>query len=198
VRQWRYKQTLLNSEPVEVDTTVTVQFKLDSDESSRITGTELKEKAPSTPIDPETAADIRHLMEASGTRHLMPQFSASIFQQLKPSIVDKLPPGPNREIIGTRLIELIQQAVTSDALADALIPVYAKHFTREEIMEMIAFYESPIGRHYVQEAPAILTDSQSAASTYYRDVLFPGLARQLLQEFPELEHSAPAQKSPEN
>jgi protein TonB len=28
VRQWRYKPTLLNGEPVEVDTTITVSFRL--------------------------------------------------------------------------------------------------------------------------------------------------------------------------
>jgi hypothetical protein len=151
-----------------------------------------------TSVDPETAADIRHLMDVSGVRSMLPQFSASIFQQLKASIVDKLPPGPNREKIGTRLIELIQQAVSSDGFADALIPVYAKHFTREEIRDMTAFYESPVGRHYVQEAPVIFTDSQAAASAYYRDVVFPGLARQLVKEFPELGHSSPPQQSPEN
>ena len=45
-------------------------------------------------------------------------------------------------------------------LVDSLAPVYASRFTKAELDQLVAFYESPVGRHVAAEAPAIAQESQ--------------------------------------
>ena len=44
--------------------------------------------------------------------------------------------------------------------------VYQQHFTNDEIKQLIAFYESPIGKKLVQEQPAIQADSYKYGSEW--------------------------------
>lgn len=45
-------------------------------------------------------------------------------------------------------------------LADSMAPVYAKRFSKAELEQLVAFYESPVGRHIVAEQAAIAKESQ--------------------------------------
>lgn len=47
-----------------------------------------------------------------------------------------------------------------DFLADSLAPVYARRFSKSELEQLLAFYESPVGRHVVAEQAAIAQESQ--------------------------------------
>ncbi len=45
-------------------------------------------------------------------------------------------------------------------LVDSLAPVYAVRFSKAELEQLLAFYESPVGRHVVAEQPAVAQESQ--------------------------------------
>ncbi len=45
-------------------------------------------------------------------------------------------------------------------LVDSLAPVYATRFSKAELEQLLAFYESPVGRHVTAEQPAIAQESQ--------------------------------------
>jgi hypothetical protein len=45
-------------------------------------------------------------------------------------------------------------------LVDSLAPVYATRFSKAELDRLLAFYESPVGRHVIAEQPAIAQESQ--------------------------------------
>lgn len=45
-------------------------------------------------------------------------------------------------------------------LVDSLGPVYAARFSKAELDQLLAFYESPVGRHVTAEQPAIAQESQ--------------------------------------
>ncbi|MGH7516465.1 MAG: DUF2059 domain-containing protein [Gemmatimonadales bacterium] len=45
-------------------------------------------------------------------------------------------------------------------LVDSLAPVYAARFSKPELEHLLAFYESPVGRHVVAEQPAVAQESQ--------------------------------------
>jgi uncharacterized protein len=45
-------------------------------------------------------------------------------------------------------------------LVDSLAPVYARRFSRAELEQLVAFYESPVGRHIVSEQGSIAQESQ--------------------------------------
>lgn len=44
-------------------------------------------------------------------------------------------------------------------LVDRLVPVYKKHLTLSEINQMIAFYQSPIGKKFAEKTPLITQES---------------------------------------
>ena len=45
-------------------------------------------------------------------------------------------------------------------LVDSLAPLYAARFSKAELEQLLAFYESPVGRHVVAEQPAVAQESQ--------------------------------------
>jgi hypothetical protein len=45
-------------------------------------------------------------------------------------------------------------------LVDSLAPLYATRFTKAELDQMLAFYQSPVGRHAAAEQTAIAEESQ--------------------------------------
>lgn len=47
----------------------------------------------------------------------------------------------------------------SDDLINMIIPVYAKHFTESEVKELIAFYNTSVGKKMVEKLPVISQES---------------------------------------
>lgn len=48
---------------------------------------------------------------------------------------------------------------TSNSLMEELAPIYTKYYTKEEILELVAFYNSPIGKKTLEVTPYITTES---------------------------------------
>jgi hypothetical protein len=47
-------------------------------------------------------------------------------------------------------------------LEDMLVDVYDHHFSSDEIRQLIAFYQTPVGRKMVSEMPAVMQESMQA------------------------------------
>lgn len=58
--------------------------------------------------------------------------------------------------------------VSIDDLMNMLVPVYHKHFTIDDIKQLIAFYESPIGKKYAEKTPLISKESMQAGADWGR------------------------------
>ena len=195
VRQWHYKKTLLNGQAVEVDTTIAVDFpprkapQTVDDLPGMPPATERaavheKEAEALAAVDPETVADIRRLMELNGAKNVAAQVFNSFSGPMKDMLIERLPQIENRQQIVDRFVQLMEDRVSSDDLVDLVIPIYAKHFTHDEVKSMIVFFDSPAGRHFVQEAPAYLRDVQQAASEHWTKIVLPDLLEEMRKEFP--------------
>jgi hypothetical protein len=46
-----------------------------------------------------------------------------------------------------------------DDMIDAMIPIYQKHLTKSDLNAVIAFYSSPAGQKFIQEAPAMMSEA---------------------------------------
>lgn len=66
---------------------------------------------------------------------------------LSPSETEEL-----RQIYRDWYAEDIDQA----AIMDKLMWIYADHFSEEEVQEIIAFYETPLGQKWVTESPKLM------------------------------------------
>lgn len=62
--------------------------------------------------------------------------------------------------------ELLKTSMTD--LADMLTPVYEKHLTLADINELIAFYQSPIGKKFAEKTPLIMQESMQIGQEWGR------------------------------
>src|ERR1700734_253848 len=50
----------------------------------------------------------------------------------------------------------------ASAVTDAVVPIYAKAFSMEDLQGLIQFYESPLGQRVVKTLPEVAQSSQRA------------------------------------
>ena len=53
-----------------------------------------------------------------------------------------------------------------DELVTLLAPVYEKHLSIEDLKQLIAFYESPVGKKYAQSTPLITKESMEVGQVW--------------------------------
>ncbi len=65
-----------------------------------------------------------------------------------------------------KVLDIIWESVKADVfdmeikkLNEQLVPIYNKHFTHEEVKELLTFYEIPIGKKLTEKSPVILSES---------------------------------------
>lgn len=54
---------------------------------------------------------------------------------------------------------------------EMVIPIYERHFTHDEIEQLIAFYESPIGKKMIKVQPQIVTESMTAGQEWAKRLI---------------------------
>jgi TonB family protein len=205
VKQWRYKQTLINGDPVEVDTTITVDYRLGPNPEVTTTTTEMapippggmaarpdstvlrkQEEEAFASVDPATVADIRRLLELSGATKMMSTIFNSFMVPIRAQLLRDLPASEDREKIADTFIKKMEDRASSKELVDLLIPIYAKHFSHEDIKVSLAFFESPSGQRFIQESPSYIQEVQDAASKHWNQIVIPELLVEMVNEFPEI------------
>jgi hypothetical protein len=127
------------------------------------------------------AEDIRHLMVVTGSAAMTEQVLDQVLAQMKP-----LAPGVPEEF-WTRW----RTQADPDALIEQLVPIYAKHFSHDEIKQLIAFYESPIGVKLVQEQPAIVQESMVVGNQWGRQLAERVIADVQAEQMKAMQDAAP-------
>ena len=61
--------------------------------------------------------------------------------------------------------EFMKEA-SADELIELMIPIYDKYYTEEDITQLIAFYQSPLGKKMVQVLPGINQESMAAGQEW--------------------------------
>ena len=117
--------------------------------------------APADKIDPAKEAAIRHLMDITDTSKLGGSVSSYFETRVRSIMSEAL--GPDRT---TKFMETFSKKLESNvppsAVVDAMVPIYARAFSMEEIQGLIQFYESPLGQRIVKVMPKVEEDSQNA------------------------------------
>jgi len=116
-------------------------------------------------LTPAKLGAIQQLMEVTGSANIARQFASAssqgIFQALKAS----RPEVPDRalEVMDRELMALFAEKMSAPGgLMDQVIPVYHKYFTHPEIQELLAFYQSPIGKKAIMVLPKVVGESMIA------------------------------------
>ncbi|HXW61020.1 MAG TPA: DUF2059 domain-containing protein [Candidatus Acidoferrales bacterium] len=148
----------------------------------------------STPekVDPAKDAAIRHLMDITETSklgdniatYLKGQVHDGVGRAIGPEKVDAFMATFNRKFSATS---------PASAVTDAMVPIYAKAFSMEDIQSLIQFYESPLGQRVVKALPEVVQQSQMAGVQIEQASAMKVL-REMVEEYPELKQVLP----PEN
>lgn len=142
--------------------------------------------AAASKIDPAKEADIRRLLELTGTKGLVEQTMAEMTKSLKPTLANSLPPGDYRDKLIDLFFAKFMAKADTQSLLDLAIPSYDKNFTHEEIRGLIQFYQTPLGKKSIAVMPQLLAESQEKGRKWGED-----LGRQcmieVITEHPEFE-----------
>ena len=103
----------------------------------------------STVPDSAKHADVIRLLRASGSAEL----GVQMMDNLLPSFAEAFPQVPEQ------LWDEIRQEFSADELIGLMVPIYEKYYSHEEIRELLAFYESPIGKKMVERMPLVLQEA---------------------------------------
>ena len=135
-------------------------------------------------LTPEKRGDIEHLLAMTGAMSLGKQMAANVVASLTHGLQS------NRPDIPKDVINLLPEAVGSvfdenlEALKNEVIPIYHKHFTREEIQEMIRFYATPLGQKSIRVMPVLMQDSMMAGQRW-GEMLGPKIEKKITTKLRE-------------
>ena len=111
----------------------------------------------------EFKASVRKLMAVSGsdaTLKMIPEQILSMIEQQAPA----LPESVKAEI----------QAMFSEeallSLMDRMVPIYAKYYTQQDMDDLIAFYDTPLGKKLSTVQPQITLESMSVAQQWAAEI----------------------------
>jgi hypothetical protein len=114
-------------------------------------------------------ADIKRLIEVTGSADVAEQFAAAASQQIFHTLKITRPDIPDRAlaVIDKELVALFSEKVSAPGgLIDQIIPVYDKYFTGQEIKELLAFYQSPTGRKTMVVLPKVTNETMEAGQRF--------------------------------
>jgi hypothetical protein len=149
--------------------------------------------APAEKIDPAKDAAIRHLMDVTETSKM----GANIANYITGKVHD----GAGRSIPADQLpkfMDTFSQKFTAGipptAVNDAIVAIYAKHFSLDDIQALTKFYESPIGQRIVKEMPDVDQQMAVAGQQIETAVALTAL-RSMMDEYPQLKQMLPPDSS---
>ena len=115
--------------------------------------------------------DIITLLKITGTDKLAEQVMDAMvpqFQQLVPDIP-------------IAFWDKFREKLDIDSLLNACIPAYDKYYTHDEIKQLLAFYQSPLGKRMIEITP-LLTQDTMAIGQKWGERLGQDIANELIRE----------------
>ncbi len=128
---------------------------------------EISTEEASDEISAETVAKVEELLSITDSEELNIQVIESIVDQFRQINID-VPDG-----WWDRFLEKVDY----EELNRLVIPIYAQHFTIEELDAIIAFYKTPAGQSVLEKMPLVLQDSMLIGQHWGMDI-----AQQILDD----------------
>lgn len=136
-------------------------------------------------IDPAKEADIRRLLEVTGTTTLMQQVMDNMQKSLKPVLTNSFPPGEYREQLVDLFFEKFRSKLNTKRLVDLAVVRYDEQFSDEDIKALISFYQTPLGQKAVSALPKLTVELQQDGQALGQQMGRESMI-EVLAEHPEL------------
>jgi uncharacterized protein len=151
------------------------------------------EAPASAKVDPAKEKAIRHLMDITGTGRLGNNMTTVVSEQVKNAMSRRLPADRLQKFMDDFNQKLSTRSPATQ-VEDAQIPIYAQHFSLQDLQAMIQFYESPVGQEMVKQLPDVLQQSQMAGAAIERKAALDTL-QDMSGDYPELKAMLPQDES---
>lgn len=100
----------------------------------------------------------RHLLEIMGSAQLGEQTMKTMIASYKQQMSD----------VPSEFWDNFLKEAKMDDLLELIIPIYVKHFTAKELLQLIAFYKTPLGQKVVSTLPMITGESYAVGENWGR------------------------------
>jgi uncharacterized protein len=144
-------------------------------------------------LDPAKDAAIRHLLEITGESKEGQNISSGMTNQVHTVMGRSIPSDQLPKFMDTFSTKFNAGAPPS-AVTDAMVAIYARHFSMEDIQGITKFYESPLGQRMVKEMPDVTRESQTAGMQIDQKVVMQVLWG-MEDEYPQLKQLLPPDPS---
>jgi hypothetical protein len=130
-----------------------------------------QEARPAPASGDAKAADIKRLLDLTGGVRVGERLLDRLFEAERRSMPE----------VPESVWQEARRAFETSELVELIAAVWDRHFTQDEIRELIAFYESPLGKRLREMQPVILQESLFAGEEWGRRAL-ERLQQKLLQK----------------
>jgi hypothetical protein len=149
--------------------------------------------APPEKLDPAKDAAIRHLLDITGISKEGEDMVVGWTNRVHDGVSRAIPPDQLPKFMETFTANF-NASVSPKAVTDAMVTIYARHFSLEDIQEVTKFYESPIGQRMVKEMPDVNRESQSTGMQMDQKVVIDVL-RGMSAAYPQIKPMLPPDPS---
>jgi uncharacterized protein len=149
--------------------------------------------APAEKIDPAKDAAIRHLMDITESSKMGENIANYITGQVHNGAGRAIPADQLPKFMDT-FSQKFNAGVPSTAVNDAIVAIYAKHFSMDDIQLLTKFYESPVGQRIVKEMPDVDQQMRVAGQQIESTAAIAAL-RSMTDEYPQLKQMLPQDSS---
>lgn len=104
--------------------------------------------------------NIKTLLELTGTGKLGVQVAQTMITNFKKNYPD----------VPDDFWNEFSKEMHSDTLIKMLIPIYGKYYSGDEIKQLTAFYQSPIGKRVVEITPQLMQESMQVGQTWGKEI----------------------------
>src|SRR5688572_26949113 len=101
---------------------------------------------------PATKENVRTLLEITGSAKVGIMVLENMINTYKKS----LPAVPDE------FWQNLSSEFKAETLIDLLTPIYARHYSDAEVLKLIEFYKSPLGKKVIEKMPLIAQESYTA------------------------------------
>ena len=122
-------------------------------------------QAPANPPSPAAILLAKQIIELKGVSKLFDPLVRGVVEKVKDQFMQtNFMWAKDLNEVAAQLEK--QLAPRESELVDASARIYASHFTEAELKQILAFYQSPVGRRMVVEEPRALDESMANAGNW--------------------------------
>jgi len=149
--------------------------------------------AQQRPVQPEKLANIDRLMKLVNAERLQQAMTDQIMGLLKQSFDSQSPGDEHSRKMFSRFSDLLKEEMLKVDFSGINRELYDKYFSNDEILALIAFYESPVGKKTLQILPELQTEAMNRGSELGQQAAAKALDR-WAAEYPEVQKMLQTQR----